>query len=115
MLDLAGALGVRGEIRALGDPVDPVDLVANTIPAAATGPYAQALADGARVVFDAVYDPWPTPLGVAAEAAGRVALNGLDLLAGQAVDQFFLLTGSTVTFEGCRSAAEQELRRRAGL
>ena len=52
---------------------------------------------------------------MAAEAAGRVALNGLDLLAGQAVDQFFLLTGSTVTFEGCRSAAEQELRRRAGL
>mgnify|MGYP002682941645 CR=1 FL=1 len=36
-------------------------------------------------------------------------------LAGQAVDQFFLLTGARVSFEACRSAAEQELRRRAGL
>ena len=68
-----------------------------------------------RVIFDAVYDPWPTPLGEASADAGRAALNGLDLLAGQAVDQFFLLTGVQVTFDACRSAAEQELRRRAGL
>ena len=115
IMDLAKVLGVRAEVRGLADGVDEVDLVANTIPAAATAPHAAALAGAARVVFDAVYDPWPTPLGDAAAAAGRAALNGLDLLAGQAVDQFFLLTGAGVTFDACRSAAEQELRRRAGL
>ena len=69
----------------------------------------------ARVVFDAVYDPWPTPLATAAEEAGRASLNGLDLLAGQAVDQFYLLTGHQVGFEACRSAAAAELKRRASL
>ena len=40
---------------------------------------------------------------------------GLDLLAGQAVDQFFLLTGARVTFDACLSAAGRELKRRAAL
>ncbi|MBB1512717.1 MULTISPECIES: shikimate dehydrogenase family protein [unclassified Tessaracoccus] len=115
ILELAATLGVFAEVHGLDEaPVD-VDLLANTIPAAATRPHAPALAGAAKVIFDAVYDPWPTPLGEAAATAGRVALNGLDLLAGQAVDQFFLLTGARVSFEACRSAAEQELRRRAGL
>ena len=115
ILDLASILGVRAAVRSLDEGVDAVDVVANTIPAAATAPHAPALARAARVVFDAVNDPWPTPLGEASADAGRAALNGLDLLAGQAVDQFFLLTGVQVTFDACRSAAEQELRRRAGL
>ncbi|MHA6511787.1 shikimate dehydrogenase family protein [Tessaracoccus sp. Z1128] len=114
-LDLASALGVSAEAGVLGEDLGAVDLVANTIPVAATAPHARALAAAAAVVFDAVYDPWPTPLGEAAVAAGRTALSGLDLLAGQAVDQFYLLTGARMTFEECRSAAEQELRRRAGL
>ena len=61
------------------DRIEPVDLVANTIPAAATAAVAPALAGASRVVFDAVYDPWPTPLGEAARAHGRAALNGLDV------------------------------------
>lgn len=115
VLDLAATLGVHAEAHGLSEAPVATDLLVNTIPAAATGPHALALAAAARVVFDAVYDPWPTPLSEAADRAGCVALSGLDLLAGQAVDQFFLLTGARVSFEACRSAAEQELRRRAGL
>ncbi|GAA4902615.1 shikimate dehydrogenase [Tessaracoccus lubricantis] len=115
ILELTRALGLSAEVRPLGEDVGPVDLVASTIPASATAAHAASLASGTRVVFDAVYDPWPTPLGTAAEQAGRVSLNGLDLLAGQAVDQFFLLTGHEVTFEDCRSAAGRELKRRSGL
>lgn len=112
---LAGLLGVAVDVRLLGEDPGPVDVLANTIPAAATAPHAAAWAASARSVFDVVYDPWPTPLGEAATDTGRPALNGLDLLAGQAVDQFHLMTGAAVGFDACRSAAELELRRRAGL
>lgn len=115
LLDLADALGLAAEVRLLGEPVEAVDLVASTIPADAAAPHAQALAEAARVVFDVVYDPWPTPLTAAAQARGCTVLNGLDLLAGQAVDQFFLLTGHRVTFGQCRSAAGRELRARSAL
>lgn len=115
LVDLASALGVSAQVVELGSPLERVDLVANTIPADATAPHAAALAEAADVAFDVVYDPWPTPLGAAADRAGRTSLNGLDLLAGQAVDQFFLLTGRTLTFDQARSAAERELKRRAAL
>ncbi len=45
------------------------------------------------VLFDAVYDPWPTPLAAAAAAAGCRIVSGLDLLLAQAVRQFELFTG----------------------
>ncbi|MBB1484713.1 shikimate dehydrogenase [Tessaracoccus sp. MC1865] len=115
ILELARTLGLHAEVSLLGEGVGPVDLVASTIPAPATAEHATKLAAEATVVFDAVYDPWPTPLGLAAREAGRFSLNGLDLLAGQAVDQFFLLTGHRVTFEDCRSAAGRELKRRSLL
>ncbi|HJE50665.1 MAG TPA: shikimate dehydrogenase [Tessaracoccus flavescens] len=115
LADLAATLGMSVDVRVLGEPLEPVDLVANTIPAHATTAAAPALAEAARVVFDVVYDPWPTPLGEAAERAGRQSLSGMDLLAGQAVDQFFLLTGKHITFEQARSAAGRELRRRSAV
>lgn len=110
--ELARALDVELHVQSLDAQLPSVALVANTIPAAATVPYAQRWAQAAEVVFDVVYDPWPTPLASAARDAGRMALNGLDLLAGQAVDQFFLMTGGRVTFEDCRRAAATELRSR---
>ena len=115
LLDLAGMLGLAAEVRLLGESLERVDLVASTIPADAAAPHAEALSAAAGTVFDVVYDPWPTPLTAAAQREGLAVLNGLDLLAGQAVDQFFLLTGHRVTFEQCRSAAGRELRARAAL
>ena len=110
--ELGNALGITVEVQPIDQPLVPVDLVASTIPAAATAPYAKQWASAAKVLFDAIYDPWPTPLSQAA-AAGQPTLSGLDLLAGQAVDQFLLLTGRKVTFEQCHSAAAEELRSRS--
>ena len=115
LVDLGTALGVGMSAVSLGEHFDGVDLIANTIPGEATAPHAGAWAQASRVVFDAVYDPWPTPLGIAAKRSGRKAINGLDLLAGQAVDQFAHFTGQEITFGQCRRAAEAELRRRRSL
>lgn len=115
VIALARMLGLEAEVLPLGTDPGAVDLVANTVPVAATAPHADQLAARTRIVFDVVYDPWPTPLGAAAQREGRIRLNGLDLLAGQAVDQFFLLTGHQITFELARSAAGREMSRRAAL
>lgn len=111
----AAGLGLTAEVQLLSDALEPVDLLASTIPTLATEPHARRWAECATTIFDVVYDPWPTPIGVAASALHRRALSGLDLLAGQAVDQFYWLTGQRVTFEMCLSAAELELRRRTTL
>lgn len=115
LLELASTLGIPATVETLGSGVAEHDVLINTVPVSATREHAEGWVRRVTTVFDVVYDPWPTPLGAAAEALGRPALNGLDLLAGQAVDQFFLLTGATVGFEQCRSAAEQELGRRRGV
>lgn len=72
---------------------DAVDLVVSTIPAAAQPPFADALVARGRVVFDVLYDPWPTPLARAAATAGRPCVGGLDLLVHQATRQVVLMTG----------------------
>jgi len=65
------------------------------VPAAvAAGLAAQISAAG--LVFDVLYDPWPTPLLAAAQAQGRATLSGLDLLVHQAVGQVELMTGRAV-------------------
>jgi shikimate dehydrogenase len=45
------------------------------------------------VFFDAIYDPWPTPLAAAAAAHGVRVASGLDLLLAQALGQFEQFTG----------------------
>jgi len=83
------------------------DIVISTIPADAQTPdLVEACAD-IPVVFDVLYHPWPTPL--AASAADRVLVSGLDLLAHQAVLQFELFTGREVDVEVLRSAGRAAL------
>ena len=65
------------------------------------------------VVFDVVYDPWPTPLAAAAAADGRVVVGGLDLLLWQAVDQVRAMTGRfDVPVDAMRAAGEAGLAER---
>jgi len=56
------------------------------------------------VLFDAVYDPWPTPLASSATAAGMHVVSGLDLLLTQAVRQFELFTGVSAPVGAMREA-----------
>ncbi len=81
-----------------------VDVVVSTVPAAAQSPeLTESLVSKGVVVFDVVYDPWPTPLGAAAAAGGRTVVEGLDLLVHQAALQVELMTG-------CEQAPLEEMR-----
>ena len=55
------------------------DLVASTVPAAAQTPGLLAACADIATVFEAVYDPWPTPLALWALESGRPLVRGLDL------------------------------------
>lgn len=68
----------------------------------------------APVLFDVVYDPWPTPLVAALREAGRTVITGLDLLVHQAALQFGLFTSQAAPLEAMREAGEAALRERAG-
>ncbi|MGH3361493.1 MAG: shikimate dehydrogenase [Nocardioides sp.] len=83
------------------------DVVVSTIPALAQSPDVVARCADVPVVFDVVYDPWPTPL--AASAADRVLVSGLDLLVHQAVLQFEMFTGLVPPLDVLRDAGEAAL------
>jgi len=89
------------------------DVVVSTIPATAQSAEVLAAVAGAPVVFDVVYDPWPTPVAAAARADGRVLVGGLDLLLWQAVDQVRAMTGRfDVPVAAMREAGEAGLAER---
>jgi shikimate dehydrogenase len=93
----ATGLGLSATVHDFAGPVPAADLLLATVTAGAIGAdRAEEFAVAASVVFDAIYDPWPTPLATAAEATGRRVVNGLDLLVGQAVLQIELMTGARV-------------------
>ncbi len=81
------------------------DVIVSTVP--------RGVADGlapeiewrpGAVLFDAVYDPWPTPLAAAAGVAGCRVVSGLDLLLAQAVRQFELFTQTEAPVAAMREA-----------
>ncbi len=82
----------------------------STIPAAAQDEALIARCGDVPVVFEVVYDPWPTPL--AASAADRVLVAGLDLLVHQAALQFREFTGLVAPLAAMREAGETALAAR---
>ncbi|CAH9087140.1 unnamed protein product [Cuscuta europaea] len=56
-------------------------------------PVAEETLSSYRVVFDAVYTPRKTTLLKAAEAAGAIAVSGVEMFLRQAMAQFHLFTG----------------------
>lgn len=86
------------------------DLVINTTPKNA----ADLLPSGNGVLFESLYDPWPTAL--ASKWSGKI-IDGLDLLIHQAIDQIHLMTGFVIDrplmAQLLRAAGEAELRSRA--
>ena len=85
------------------------DLVINTSPKHA----ADNLPTGRGVLFESLYDPWPTNL--AANWKGQV-IDGMDLLIHQAIDQIHLMTGYVIDrqlmYKVLRTAGEAELKDR---
>jgi shikimate dehydrogenase len=92
---------------------DPVvgEVVVSTVPSQAQSPALVERCSSVPVVFEVIYDPWPTPL--AASAGSRVLVSGLDLLLHQAVLQFEMFTGLGAPVEAMRAAGEAALARRA--
>jgi shikimate dehydrogenase len=90
-----------------------VGVVVSTIPVSAqTDAVLRAVRD-VPVVFDVVYEPWPTPLAEQATAQGQTLVGGLDLLLWQAVDQVRAMTGRfDVPVDAMRRAGEAGLAER---
>jgi shikimate dehydrogenase len=83
--------------------VSTADAVVNTVPADAAANYASVLAT-TPVLLDAIYDPWPTPLASAVEAAGGRVISGLQMLLHQAYAQVEQFTGLPAPKEAMRAA-----------
>ncbi len=89
------------------------DVVVSTIPAAAQTEGLVARCGDVPVVFEALYDPWPTPLAAAALASDRVLVGGLDLLVHQAALQLELFTGLPAPLATMRESGERALTARS--
>jgi shikimate dehydrogenase len=93
-------------------------LLISTVPASGAAAVASQLKTGrlaAEVVFDVSYDPWPTALAEAADAADRLVISGYELLVQQAVGQFELMTGRKAPVAAMRAAGLAELERRRNI
>ncbi|GAB3261748.1 shikimate dehydrogenase [Nocardioides dilutus] len=86
------------------------DVLVSTVPASAQVPELVAAVSGIPLVFEVVYEPWPTPLAASAQQSGRTVLSGLDLLVAQAVNQVVAMTGRfDIPVGAMRRAAEDAL------
>lgn len=106
LLKLAARVGIDARWIALGTPVSGLDVVVSTIPADVAGRCADSVA-GVPVLLDAIYDPWPTPLAAAVEAAGGRAISGLQMLLHQAFAQVEQFTGRPAPKEAMRAALDR--------
>ncbi|MBO0870044.1 MAG: shikimate dehydrogenase [Micromonosporaceae bacterium] len=79
------------------------DVVVSTVPRGVADPLTVPWRPGC-VLFDVLYDPWPTPLAASAAAAGVPVVSGLELLLAQAAHQFVLFTGVPAPVDAMREA-----------
>ncbi|MGA8850915.1 MAG: shikimate dehydrogenase [Aeromicrobium sp.] len=105
-MEIARGSGIEVEVHTMDNsPTGPVDLLVSTIPVGAVDGRAETWVAGASAVFDVVYEPWPTALAAAAQAAGTTVVSGLDLLAHQGALQVLAMTGRDVAPQVLRAAA----------
>ncbi|MFI6074808.1 shikimate dehydrogenase [Actinoplanes sp. NPDC051343] len=105
---VADALGLRlaGLDWAGAAAAFDADAVISTVPKGAADHLAGTVAwRPGTVLFDALYDPWPTPLAAGALANGNPVVSGLDLLLAQALSQFEQFTGVRPAPEAAMCAA----------
>jgi shikimate dehydrogenase len=93
----------------------PAGLLISTVPAGAADEHAARIrASGVApaALLDVGYNPWPTPLALAAASAGAIVASGFGMLLHQAAAQVELMTGQRAPLAAMRLAGEAELARR---
>ncbi|GAB3701674.1 shikimate dehydrogenase [Corynebacterium nasicanis] len=83
------------------------EVIVSTVPSAAVEGREQELAHAP--ILDVIYEPWPTPLTVAAAANGYLTVGGHIMLAHQAYGQFEQFTGRPAPRAAMRRALEASL------
>ena len=112
----AAGAGVTLEVEPWARAADGLDapLVVAATAAGGTDALVPAVPRAVGVLFEVLYDPWPTPLAAAWVARGGPVVDGLDLLVHQAVLQVSLMTGVEVDRDELarvlRAAGERALR-----
>jgi shikimate dehydrogenase len=86
-----------------------VSLIVNTSPAGAADLFCDDLSKPAGIYFEALYNPWPTPLLMRFNDLGQQTIDGLDLLVHQGISQIEIFTGVKVD----RKALSQIMRSKA--
>jgi shikimate dehydrogenase len=107
LLALGARLGVDIRWIELGTTLLDVDVVVSTIPADVAARHAGTVA-ATPLLLDAIYDPWPTPLAAAVEAAGGQVISGLQMLLHQAFAQVEQFTGLLAPAEAMRVALAEQ-------
>lgn len=88
-------------------------LIIATTPAGATDALTGSVPEAPGVLFDVLYEPWPTGLAATWAARGGAVVGGLDLLVHQAVLQVEQMTGRRpAPLAAMRQAGEQALAAR---
>jgi shikimate dehydrogenase len=103
LLALGPRLGVDIRWIELGTRLVNVDVLVSTIPADVAARHVETVA-ATPLLLDAIYDPWPTPLAEAVEAAGGRAVSGLQMLLHQAFAQVEQFTGLPAPNEAMKAA-----------
>ena len=107
LLALGARLGVDIRWIELGSTLEDVDVVVSTIPADVAARHADTVG-ATPLLLDAIYDPWPTPLAAAVEAAGGQVISGLQMLLHQAFAQVEQFTGLPAPVEAMRAALDEQ-------
>ena len=72
------------------------DLIINTSPAGAADELVGKIAGASALLFEALYNPWPTALMGFWRNVGLESIDGLDLLVHQAISQVAIFAGTSV-------------------
>jgi len=96
VLDLAKRLGIDVTTATFGQSLDSSDIVVSSLPADAvlTSDVMECL--DAELLFDVVYEPWPSALAKEWAARGLGSISGLHMLLWQAVRQARVFYGESV-------------------
>ena len=76
--------------------MDSFDLVVNTTPGDSAAKFANGVMSPQGILFELIYNPWPTQLLASWKKTGGSTIDGLELLIHQAISQVEIFTSQTV-------------------